>query len=70
MRPSVIVSGRDDGLVTTHDLTFHHNQPIFSNKVADHGITDIKFNPAGDLILASSEGGNKIRPVIKNNFTV
>ena len=58
VRPSVLVSGRDDGVVATLDLAYHHTLPVSSNKVSDSRITDVKFNNEGSLALASTEAGD------------
>ena len=59
-RPSVLVSGREDGAVMTWDLMFHHTQPIITTKLSNHPITDIKFSPAGNMSMVSTEAGIKM----------
>ena len=71
-RPSVIVSGRDDGQVLIWDLMYHHNTPTVSIKIADQSLTDIKFNPEGNLVLASTVSGLNIlfRGILSECFLV
>ena len=56
-RPSVLVSGREDGQVAVWDLVYSHTSPAIVTKVGAGAVTDIKFNPGGNLAMASSESG-------------
>ena len=57
VRPSVMVSGNEEGQVMTWDLTYHHTKPLVLSKVSDQAITDIKFNSSGNLALVSNTAG-------------
>ena len=67
-RPSVIVSGRDDGQVLIWDLMYHHTTPIINTKIADHSLTDVKFNPEGNMVLASTVSGMNIEHCSRNSI--
>ena len=56
-RPSVLLSGREDGQVAVWDLVYSHNSPAIVTKVGDRAVTDIKFNPEGNMAMVSSESG-------------
>ena len=57
VRPSVLVSGREDGQVGVWDLVYGHTSPAIVTKVGDRAVTDIKFNPDGNMAMVSSESG-------------
>ena len=56
-RPSVLVSGREDGQVGVWDLVYSHATPAIFTKVGDSAVTDIKFNTEGSLAMVSTETG-------------
>ena len=59
-RPSVLVTGREDGQVGLWDLVYGHTSPAIVTKVGAGAVTDIKFNPEGNMAMVSSESGEVI----------